>query len=69
MLIKENYKVLGDDWWKVQSGEFVLTTDILVVTDVTEEKAIFDVLRDGVVIGEIRVHHAFVKEDFEKILN
>lgn len=67
MLIKETYKVLGDDWWKVQNGEFVVTTDRLVVTDVTEEKTIFDVFRDGVVIGEIRVHHAFVKEDFEKI--
>jgi hypothetical protein len=67
MLIKETYKVLGNNWWKVPNGEFVVTTDTLVVTDVTEEKAIFNVFRDGVVIGEIRVQHAFVNEDFEKI--
>lgn len=67
MKIKENYKVLGDDWWKVPNGEFVITTDTLIVTDVTEEKTIFDVHRNGAVIGELRVHHAFVKEDFEKI--
>jgi hypothetical protein len=67
MLIKETYKVLGDDWWKVQRGDFVVSTDKLVVTDVTEEKAIFDVYRDDVVIGQLRVDHAFVKEDFEKI--
>lgn len=67
MLIKENYKVLGDDWWKVPTGEFVVTSDILIVTDVTEEKAIFAVYRNDVVIGELRVQHAFVKEDFEKV--
>lgn len=67
MKIKENYKVLGDDWWKVPNGEFVITTDTLIVTDVTEEKTIFDVHRNGAAIGELRVHHAFVKEDFEKI--
>lgn len=67
MLIKETYKVLGDDWWKVPNGEFVVTPDVLIVTDVTEEKAIFDVYLDDVVIGELRVQHTFVKEDFEKI--
>lgn len=67
MLIKETYKVLGDDWWKVSNGEFVVTTDVLIVTDVTEEKSIFDVYRNDVIIGELRVQHAFVKEDFEKI--
>lgn len=67
MKIKETYKVLGDDWWKVPNGEFVVTTDTLTVTDVTEEKTIFAVSRNGEVIGELRVHHAFVKEDFEKI--
>jgi len=66
MKIKETYKVLGDDWWKVPNGEFVVTTDTLIVTDVTEEKTIFDVYRNEAVIGELRVHHAFVKEDFEK---
>lgn len=67
MKIKETYKVLGDDWWKVSNGEFIVTTDTLIVTDVTEEKTIFDVYRNEAVIGELRVHHAFVKEDFEKV--
>lgn len=67
MKIKETYKVLGDDWWKVPNGEFVITTDTLIVTDVTDEKTIFDVYRDEAVIGQLRVQHAFVKEDFEKI--
>jgi hypothetical protein len=67
MKIKETYKVLGDDWWKVPNGSFVVTTDTLIVTDVTDEKTIFDVYRNESVIGQLRVQHAFVKEDFEKI--
>lgn len=68
MLIKDTYKVLGDDWWKVEDGRFVLGTDILVVSRVTEEKVFFNVVRNGKVIGELRVHHVFLVEDFEQII-
>ena len=68
MLIKDTYKVLGDDWWKVDDGRFVLGTDRLVVSRLTKEKVFFNVVRNGIVIGELRVHHVFLVEDFEQII-
>ena len=68
MLIKDTYKVLGDDWWKVEDGRFVLGTDTLIVANITEEKVFFNVIRNEEVIGELRVHHVFIKEDFEQIV-
>lgn len=67
MEIKEHYRVLGNDWWKVPNGQFVLTTDILTVTDISTDKVVFEVSRQNEVIGELYVHHVFINEDFEKI--
>lgn len=68
----DNLRIQEDGWWKVPTanGEVdVLTTDKVYVDAVDNIYVYAKVYRDDTELGKLRIHHCFIKEDFEKVSN